>query len=265
MFRRWTMVGDEVIHSRETAGASTVGARPLVLIHGVGTTSRYFRPLLHELDGRLPAVAVELPGIGASTSGELPHDLAGQADVVAAWLRATQRRPAALVGNSMGAQTVVEMALRHPELAERLILLGPTVDSSARGLLPQLGRLLVDATVERPSLLVLTVSDTFFTRRRAVLCYLRASLAHRIEERLRFVSAPVEVVRGELDPIVPRRWARELAATTPHAGSSEIAGAGHACHHGRPRAVADLLVEVVTDDPGALPSDRLRRGRGVGR
>lgn len=243
--RRWTVVGDDVIHSRETGDVSALDARPLLLLHGVGTTSRYYLPLLRELDGRVPATAVELPGIGSSSSPRPPQDIAEQADLVAAWLRATGRRPAAVVGNSMGAQTAVELALRHPDLAERLVLIGPTVDAEARGPLRQIGRLLVDAAAERPSLIALTMTDSFLTDRGVVLRYFRAMLAHRIEDRLPLVTVPVLVVRGERDPVVPRRWARRLAQLAPRGTAVEVAGAAHACHHGRPEQVADLLLTAV--------------------
>lgn len=252
--RRWTVVGDDVIHSRETAGVSDLGARPLVLLHGVGTTSRYFRPLLRELDGRVPATAVELPGIGSSSSPHPPQDIAEQADLVAAWLRATGRRPAAVVGNSMGAQTAVELALRHPDLVERLVLIGPTVDAEARGPLRQIGRLLVDATVERPSLITLTLTDSFLTHRGTVLRYFRAMLAHRIEDRIAQVTVPVLVLRGERDPVVPRRWTRRLAELAPRGSVAEVPGGAHACHYGHPELVADLLLTVLDGRAPAIAS-----------
>lgn len=243
--RRWTMVGDEVLHSRETTTSAGVGGRPLVLVHGVGTTSRYFRPLLRELDGRAEAAAVELPGIGASSSRRLPADIAGQADVLAGWLHATRRTPATVVGNSMGAQTVAELAVRHPGVVTRLVLIGPTMDRAARSVVRQLGRLLVDATVERPSLVAIALTDTLLTRRRAVLRNVRASRQHRLEDRLPLVAAPVLVLRGERDVLVPRRWARTVAGAAPDGRLLEIPGGAHACHHGRPELVARLLLDEL--------------------
>lgn len=253
MLRRWTMVGDAVIHSRETQDANR-GTRPtIVMVPGVGTTSRYARPLLDALEGSVPASAVELPGLGSSSSIEIPRDIPAQSDVVAAWLRTTGRWPAIVVGNSMGAQTAVELAIRHAELVEQLVLIGPTIDAEARGLFRQAGKLLVDATIERPSMLLLTITDGFLTRRRAVLRYVQAAFAHHLEDRIGLVQVPVTIIRGELDPLAPRRWVRRLTELAPQGRSVEVAGGGHACHHGRPDAVAALLLELVAAHPSRSP------------
>jgi 2-hydroxy-6-oxonona-2,4-dienedioate hydrolase len=254
MLRRWTVVGGEVIHSRETSDANH-GSRPtIVVLPGVGTTNRYVRPLLDALEGSVPASAVELPGIGSSSSVDIPRDIPAQSDVAAAWLRTTGRWPAIVVGNSMGAQTAVELAVRHPALVEQLVLIGPTIDAEARSLFRQAGKLLVDATVERPSLVWLTVTDSFLTRRRAVFRYVRASFAHHLEDRIGLVPVPVTIVRGEFDPLVPRRWVRRLTELAPRGRSVEVAGGAHACHHGRPDATAALLLELVTGHPSASPT-----------
>lgn len=244
LLRRWTVVGDRVLHSRETADAGRPGARPVVLVHGSGTTSRYFRPLLHVLDGRVPATAVELPGIGASPPTDVPHDVAGLADVLAAWLRATGRHPVMLVGNSMGAQLVTDTAIRHPDLVERLVLIGPTVDRHRRGFLRQAVLLLRDAPRERPSLVLTVLTDSLLTARRATFRYIRAALRHRLEDRLPLVRVPVTILRGDRDPMVGQAWVDELCDAATRAGLVVLPGAAHGSHHGRPHAVADLLVDL---------------------
>lgn len=241
LLRRWTVVDDRVLHSRETADAGHPGARPVVLVHGSGTTSRYFRPLLQVLDGRLPAAAVELPGIGSSPPIDVPTDVAGLADVLAAWLRTTGRHPVTLVGNSMGAQIVTDTAIRHPELVDRVVLVGPTVDRHRRGFLRQAALLLLDATRERPSLVLTVLTDGLLTARRATFRYIRAALRHRLEQRLPLVRVPVVLVRGARDPMVGQAWVEELRLAAPDASLVVLPGAAHGSHHGRPQAVADLL------------------------
>lgn len=254
LLRRWTVVGDRVLHSRETADAGRPGARPVVLVHGSGTTSRYFRPLLQVLDGRLPASAVELPGIGASPPVDVPTDVAGLADVLAAWLRTTGRYPVTLVGNSMGAQVVTDTAIRHPDLVSRLVLIGPTVDANRRGFFRQVGLLLLDATRERPSLVATALTDGLLSARRATFRYIRAALRHRLEDRLPLVRVPVTIVRGARDPMVGQSWVEELHAGTPDAELVVVPDAAHGAHHGRPHALAELLLATRSSRRGSAGS-----------
>jgi pimeloyl-ACP methyl ester carboxylesterase len=213
-----------------------------VLVHGSGTTSRYFRPLLQELDRRgAAASAVELPGIGASSTHDLPRTVAAMADVLAAWLHTTGRAPTTLVGNSMGTQIVTDCAIRHPELVDRLVLVGPTVDRDGRNLPEQAAKLLLDATRERPSLVATVATDALLTSRRAVWTYVAAALRHRLEQRIGLPQVPILIVRGERDPMVPRDWCERLVARSQRGRLVEVAGAAHGTHHGRPEAVADLV------------------------
>jgi 2-hydroxy-6-oxonona-2,4-dienedioate hydrolase len=244
LLRRWTRVGGHRLHSLETPAAAALGTSGVILLHGAVVTSRYFRPLLHVLAARdrtLPAAAVELPGIGRSSRGGEPRDIGGQAETVAAWLRSTGREPVILVGNSMGAQTAVEVAVRHPELVQALVLIGPTVDAAARTPVAQLGKLLVDGTVETPTQVAITLTDLALSSPRAMFRYLRASLEHPIEERLRDVRAPVLLVRGERDPLAPRRWVQQLLRSASDGRIAEIADGAHTCHERRPDEVAELI------------------------
>ncbi|GGI09311.1 alpha/beta fold hydrolase [Egicoccus halophilus] len=255
LIRRWTVVGHRVLHSRETTDASRPGRPPLVLVHGSGTTSRYFRPLLQALDGTVPAAAVELPGIGSSSADDIPTDVAGLADVLADWLRTTRRHPTTLVGNSMGCQVVTDVAIRHPELVERLVLIGPTVDRHRHGFFRQAALLLADAFRERPSLIATVLTDSALTNRSAALKYMRAALRHRIDQRLPLVRQPVLIVRGERDPMVTQPWVEELRDLTRDVRLEVVRGAGHGTHHGHPHVVAGLLEPLAPthsdqEDPG---------------
>ena len=79
--------------------------------------------------------------------GEAPT-LAALADAVVTCAQAAGHERLALVGNSFGAQVVVEAALRHPERVESIVLLGPTVDPAARSLVVQAIRWLRNAPDE---------------------------------------------------------------------------------------------------------------------
>jgi 4,5:9,10-diseco-3-hydroxy-5,9,17-trioxoandrosta-1(10),2-diene-4-oate hydrolase len=101
---------------------------PVVLLHGGGpgasAWSNFGRnvPVFAE---RLRTIAIDQPGYGRSVTGPVTgHYFTVAADAVLAVLDALGIERAHLVGNSLGGGTV-RFALRHPERAGRLVLMGP--------------------------------------------------------------------------------------------------------------------------------------------
>ncbi|MCO1660016.1 alpha/beta fold hydrolase [Pseudonocardia humida] len=95
---------------------------PVVLLHGGTLDHRMW-------DGQVGplvaaghrVIAVDARGHGASSTATAPFR---HCDDVAVLLRALDTGPAVLVGVSMGASTVLDVALEHPELARALVISG---------------------------------------------------------------------------------------------------------------------------------------------
>jgi len=107
------------------AGAGT----PLVLLHGGGpgasAWSNFGRnvPVFAE---RYRVLAVDQPGFGRSaTEGIVGNYFTHAADALAALLDELGVQKAHLLGNSLGGGTAVRFALRFPDRADRLVLMGP--------------------------------------------------------------------------------------------------------------------------------------------
>ena len=116
----------------------------VVLVHGLGVSSRYMAPLARELSPFYRVFAVDLPGFGRSDTPPRRLGLVETAETLAAWMRTTGLRAATLVGNSYGCQIAVELAARRPRMVQRLVLVGPTTDPAFRTRRQQLARLLLD-------------------------------------------------------------------------------------------------------------------------
>jgi 2-succinyl-6-hydroxy-2,4-cyclohexadiene-1-carboxylate synthase len=101
----------------ETVGAE--GADRLVLVHGFTQTGRCWGPFADDLARDHELVLVDAPGHGGSA------DLRTDLWEGAALLGATGGR-ATYVGYSMGGRLALHLALRRPELVERLVLIGAT-------------------------------------------------------------------------------------------------------------------------------------------
>lgn len=215
---RWDRVGDLRVHSRVPAAApraATAGPRPvLVLVHGLGVSSRYMTRLLRLLADEHQVLAPDLPGFGRSSRPPRPLTLSELADVLVAWMDAVGIGRAALLGHSLGCQVVAHVADRHPTQISCLVLASPCRDPSARRPWQQAWRLLRDGPREAPSLLPLAVGDYLRAGPRRMWSTLRESMRTDAAHRLSRLTVPVLVVRGDRDPVVSAAWAGRIAEMT---------------------------------------------------
>jgi 2-hydroxy-6-oxonona-2,4-dienedioate hydrolase len=253
----WTEVNGVSIHARVSAGAAP-GLLPVVLVHGYGVSGRYMVPIARRIAAEFPVFVPDLPGHGRSGKPERTLDVPGLAQALRAWMADVGVRRAAFLANSMGCQIVAELALRHPEHVDRLILVGPTVDREARSVRQHLPRLLLTALAERPSLLPIVVADYSRAGPRRLVQELAATLADRIEEKLPRIEAPAMVLRGERDRIVPQRWAEEVAGLLGEAELVVVSGAGHALNYSAASELMRLIRPFLRE--GAATTARLRAG-----
>ena len=90
----------------------TGSGRPLVLVPGVGATTATWGAVRTGLSAEREVVALELPGFGRTPSLPGKVTVAAYADALEAHLRAEGLERADLVGSSLGARLVLEMARR---------------------------------------------------------------------------------------------------------------------------------------------------------
>jgi 2-hydroxy-6-oxonona-2,4-dienedioate hydrolase len=223
------------------SSADAPPAMPLVLVHGWGVSSRYMVPALERLGGARRAYAPDLPGHGRSPRPRRALDVPALADLLLAWMDAMRLERAALLGNSMGCQVVVDLASRHPERVDRLVLIGPTLDDRPGASVRHLLRLLADIPFERPSLVPVVVWDYLRMGPRLLTQEVRHMFADAELEKMSRVDAPALVVRGEHDTVAPRAWAERVARTLPQAELREVPRWGHAVHFSAPDELATLV------------------------
>nr|MDO8082156.1 alpha/beta hydrolase [Candidatus Freyarchaeota archaeon] len=101
--------------------------KSLLLVHGAGGTSLYWGIQLSELSKKLRVIAIDLPRHGKSEPLKEKATIERYADHVAGFMKQIKLSRAIIAGHSMGGLIVQHLALKRPELFEKLII----VDSTA--------------------------------------------------------------------------------------------------------------------------------------
>jgi pimeloyl-ACP methyl ester carboxylesterase len=235
------------VHAR-VGGRADADAPPVVLVHGYGVSGRYFVPLAARLAGTVRVLAPDLPGHGRSDPAPAPLSVPAMAGALAAWMHACGLRGAVLVGQSMGAQIATELAVREPGLVAGLVLVGPTVDPSARSATELMARAALTALAERPLLDVCVAWDYVRAGPRLIVREMRHMLAHRVEALLPSLTTlgrPVRVLRGAHDHIAPHAWTEAVAADAGAERTIVVPRGAHAAQYTAPELVAQAVLAVV--------------------
>lgn len=233
----WHVVDGVRVHALSGAPADVpADALPVVCVHGWGVSGRYWEAAAERLAATHRVHVPDLPGHGRSGTPRRPLDVPGLADALVRWMDAAGIARAVLVANSLGAQIVADVAVRHAARADRLVLVGPTIDRRDRTVPGHAWRLVRCAPFERPSLLPILVRDYVRMHWRLVP-ELRAMMRHRMEARLPHVRVPALLVRGRHDAVAPSRWLAEMTALLGGPTAVvELPRGGHAVHHSQPDA-----------------------------
>lgn len=239
---RLLRVGDLVLRVLADASGRVAGRAPVVLVHGIGVSHRYFARLHRALAPHTEVVSLDLPGFGGLPSPDRDLDVAAMASAIGEALDALRLGPVVLVGHSMGAQWVVELANQRPELVERVVAIGPVADHRHRSVFAQTRALAVDSLAETPLINLLVFTDYARCGISWYLAQLRHMIAYPLEERVAALRVPLLVVRGDRDPIAGVRWCRELRDRAAAGTLVHIPHSHHVAQHAAPRAVAGAIL-----------------------
>jgi len=224
--------------------------RPIILLHGMSASADSFRETMHELADAYWLIAPDIPGFGHSAS-TTPYNFPHLVEWLAAFFEARHLPPAALLGHSFGGTLAVTFAIDYPNEVEKLLLLAPSVLSSANypefvkrigvGLgLIDLGsavsqsKVWVRRQIKTPFYNADRVHESVWDRRltdyglaRQSADVLKASAFHDLRPFLSNLHHEVCMVWGENDDVVLPSDADELAAQFPNSQTYLLPECGH--------------------------------------
>jgi 2-hydroxy-6-oxonona-2,4-dienedioate hydrolase len=240
------------MHARLSTQTPSEDAPPIILVHGLGVASRSMVPLAKALAPSYRVLAPDLPGFGDSEKPPHVLDLAELTDYLVAWTRECGLERAVFLGNSVGCQLVVRLAVRHPDLVERVVLQGPTMDPVARTMRQQTWRWIWNSRGERGSLTPIALREYWRCGLCGLLKTFRYALEDPIEEMLPSVRVPALVVWGSWDPVVTQHWVEEVADLLPMGRLVVIPDGPHTLVHNRPLDLARVVSEFLSAAPAKM-------------
>jgi pimeloyl-ACP methyl ester carboxylesterase len=226
---------------------------PVVLVHGLSGSSRWWRRNIAGLAAHRRVYLVDLIGFGASRA-RYPFVLAEAASYLVLWMQRLGIGRASLVGHSMGGLIAAELAADAPELIDRLVLVDPAALPFDPGLLSHGLNLVRELRYLSPSFLPVLFADAIragpITLWRAASELLLADMRPKLER----IRARTLVVWGEHDMLVPLEAARQLARYLRYEELVVIKGTGHVPMWDCPQAFNRVLAEFLIDGANAMPA-----------
>ncbi len=103
----------------------------VVLLHGLGASSAFWRPVVRQIDGRARTLVPDLLGFGASIRLGTHFHLDDQAAAVVRLIERHGGGPVVLAAHSYGAAVAVTVVQDRPDLVQGLVLVAPAAFADA--------------------------------------------------------------------------------------------------------------------------------------
>lgn len=191
--------------------------KPLILLHGNGEDSSYFRNQIEYFSRFRRVIAVDTRGHGRSPRGTAPFTIRQFAEDLHDFMEKKQIADADILGFSDGGNIALVFALLYPDQADRLILNGANLYQTG-----------IRASVQIPVILdyILQSGLSLFSRkarRKAELLRLMVRDPNISPDALHKILCPVLVIAGTKD-MIRESHTRMIAANIPGARLRIIPG-----------------------------------------
>lgn len=263
------------LHVRDTGPRD---APAVVMLHGFGASLHTFDPWAQALSADHRVIRFDLPGAGLSepdTTG-LYTD-ARSMEILLALLDRLGIARASLVGHSIGGRLAWSIAAAHPDRVDKLVLIAPDgfaspgfeygkapetsfLVKSMRYVLPKpMVRASLAPAYGDPKALVEATLDRYYDLmlapgvRDAMIARMEQTVRHDPRPALRTIRAPVLLVWGSDDGMIPAINAQDYLRDLPDARLATFTGLGHVPHEEAPEETLVPVAAFLAGD-GARPA-----------
>ncbi|MEX1107086.1 MAG: alpha/beta fold hydrolase [Ilumatobacteraceae bacterium] len=274
------------IHGHDVSYRRAGGGEVVLLIHGLAGSSRTWRDVQPALSSSFDVIAPDLLGHGESAKPLGDYSLGAFASGMRDFLAVLDVPSATIVGHSFGGGVAMQLAYQHPELCDRLVLVGSgglgrevswllrsVTLPGAEHLMPlvfpkpvadlggAVGRVLSGLGVRSPRLAEMWRSYSSLAgapNRKAFVRTIRTviepggQMVSALDRLYMAAHLPTLIVWGERDDIIPVAHGRHAHEAIPGSRLVVMEGVGHFPHLEAPAEFLDVLTDFLsTTEPAA--------------
>lgn len=281
------------IHGHDVGYRMAGDGPAILLIHGMAGSSRTWKEVLPLLARDYTVIAPDLLGHGESAKPLGDYSLGAFASGLRDFLGVLGIERVTVVGQSLGGGVAMQLAYQHPEISERLVLVG------SGGLGREVSWILRALTLPGAELLMPVLFPAFvrdvgnqvsrFLHRhgwraphvaetwRAYASLSASENRHAFVRTLRGVvdpsgqsvsakdrlylaaGVPTMIIWGDEDDIIPVTHAHDAHEAIPGSRLEIFEGSGHFVHVQEPARFAEVLIDFIeTTTPGIVGADGYR-------
>jgi len=236
-------VGDIVMNYQEAGSGD-----PVIFLHGLSDDSNLWGLLIPQLAGYFRCIAVDLRGHGRSSKPDMPYTIRMFSDDLLGFMEKKAIPRSNMVGLSMGAAIIQQIAVDHPEKVESIVLLSAFdhADPACRANLIKLRDSINEGGLSRffdtavgmvvtPSFLAanikaieeMKIQAVRINSASAIINAINACLGFNLADRVGQIAVPTLLISGKNDVLTPPYLAGGINKSIKGSKLMTMDGVGH--------------------------------------
>jgi pimeloyl-ACP methyl ester carboxylesterase len=237
----------------------------LILIHGLGASAERWEQVIPNFSSRYTVFVPDLIGFGYSDKPNTDYTLEFFAKFIESFLQTLGLEKTTVIGSSLGGQIAVEYTTNNQKNVDRLVLVSPA--GAMKQSTPALdayitAALYPDQTSAQNAFTMMTGSnkevsphiiEDFIQRMKlpnAKFAFMSTILglknAPEITAKLEIINVPTLVVWGELDPVIPVKYAEHFVKKIRDCRFYQMESCGHTPYVEDPNNFVKIVLEFLT-------------------
>ena len=220
--------------------------KTLVILHGWGHSAEMWRDFAYKFSD-IKVVLLDLPGFRREKLVNKEWDVSEYANWVYKKLKSKKVKSAFVLGHSFGGKVATEMAIGHPEMVEKLILVSapvlrrPTLTTKLKILLHKISK----KVVLRNALLTITNDEYKDAKNNDMGRIFVKSVEYDAGEKLAEIKVPTLIIWGDKDIDAPLFIGKEMNEMISESRLEILKNTGHNIHIENPYLMYGLVKSFI--------------------